>query len=229
MRPLREYFVSNRGRAHWVLVGKGPSFAKRSRLLPGFVLGLNHVCQHISCDLAHFTDLDAYRQCEETLVGQYSTTEFDIHTGEKPQSFAISRGTNVVLPWHPHTNNKPGKRNLAVLLEEIPTLQILHEQGRLYSYNSTLAPVRTRNAALSTHLTRYFSAVVGLHILAAHGIKHIRTLGIDGGNSYAPCFNSDTLLNNGRKSFDVQFEEMRKIAEGFKLDLEPLVSDAAAS
>ena len=45
-------------------------------------------------------------------------------------------------------------------------------------------------------------------MLAASGARHIRTLGVDGGNTYDRAFddlNDVTLLANGRDTFDKQF------------------------
>jgi len=201
MKSLTDFFRHNKNRT-WALVGKGPSFSRRHELrlaeLPA--LGLNHVCLHHECRLYHFTDLDAYLQCSLELAG---------------------RDGAVVLPWHPHVRNKPGKRSLEELLEDCPTLDNLCMQGRLYSYNSTLA--KKRKVGLSTHHTRYFSAVVGLDILAVHsGAGTVVTLGIDGGSSYSPEFSTETLLANGRDSFDAQFAEMKKISERYEVEVKPL-------
>ena len=97
---------------------------------------------------------------------------------------------------------------------------MLHADGRLYTYNSTLA--KGRRDWLSTHTTRYFSAVVGLHILGHFGMRDVYTLGIDGGSAYSPEFDPSTRLANGRDSFDVQFGEMKKIAAKFKMTVWPL-------
>lgn len=198
MLSLSNFFRGNR-HSTWVLAGKGPSFATRPAAIPYPVLGLNHVCLKVPCALAHFTDLGAFLDCHNELCeGQAA----------------------VVLPWHPHVNNKPGKKNLEQLIGVYGGLEDLFMMKRLYTYNSTLA--RHRKDGLPTHRTRYFSAVVGLDILAAHGIETVLTLGIDGGADYSPEFDRATLLSNGRSSFDVQFGEMRKIAEKYLIDVKPL-------
>lgn len=203
MRPLTEFFRDKvGGPMDWALAGKGPSFARRAEAnLDRYrVLGLNHVCLHWPCDLTHFTDLDAFLDCGTHLAGQPGA---------------------VVLPWYPHTRNRPGKRTLLDLVETVPLVARLHAQRQLYSYNSTLS--RGRLVTLPTHTVRYFSAVVGLDILARNGVKTVHTIGIDGGKAYAPDFDPKTLLSNGRDSFDVQFGEMRKIAAKFKVTVRPIV------
>jgi hypothetical protein len=71
----------------------------------------------------------------------------------------------------------------------------------------------------------YFSVEGALNLLALSGVKKIRTLGIDGGNSYSGRFNDlvkKTLLSNGRKSFDIQFGQIRESVKRFGLDFGPL-------
>lgn len=201
MQPLVKFFNDYRS-PRWALIGKGPSCDRRPPTCEMPTLGLNHVCRFAECDLTHFTDLDAYLECADVLAQQHES---------------------VVLPWFPHVRNKPGKKSISELVSEISSLERLHMQGRLFTYNSTLA--KKRKESLSTHTVRYFSAVVGLHILAYHGIKTVLTLGIDGGTKYASMFDQKTLLSNGRPSFDVQFGEMKKIADKFGVTVTPMVPD----
>lgn len=204
MRPLSDFFRSRPG--PWVLAGKGPSFARRAELLPPGrpVLGLNHVCRLHLCELTHFTDLDAFLACGAALTFQAG---------------------GVVLPWRPHVRFRPGKRTLAELVDTTPELAALADAGRLFAYNSTLC--RDRRVGLSTHHTRFFSAVVGLDILAVHGgADTIYTIGVDGGTHYAPGFDPATRLSNGRPSFDAQFAEMRKVAARYRVAVRPLAEEA---
>ncbi len=192
----------------WILAGKGPSMNRRDEakdiLEAGPVLGLNHVCQVLPCAVTHFSDIEAYRQCQDVLAKQ---------TGM------------VVMPWRPHYFNRPGLDTLAHLVKTETPIGDLYRAGRLLSYNSTLCPASKSKSSLPTISVRYFSAVVGLNILARSGIKVVKTIGIDGGRSYAKDFSKDTLLVNGRSSFDVQFLEIRKTAERYEMDVQPLIGD----
>ena len=209
MRPIRDLFCRRPERV-WILAGKGPSLDRRDqvaeqlRLYP--ILGLNHVCTVLPVELAHFTDLDAYLQCAEHL--------------------ASAKGTSVVMPWFPHVDNRPGPMSLDQLLERHLQLAELVGEGRLYTYNSSLD--RRRKAGFPTHRVKFFSAVVGLDILAANGVKTVLTIGIDGGSQYASLFDRSTLLANGRSSFDVQFGEMRRIAERYGITVRPLLEKSDA-
>lgn len=205
MLSVLKYFKDNRlGDRPWLMVGKGPSFDRRGELFESAgswkTLGLNHVCLQMDVDLVHFTDFDAYQDCESRLA---------------------ARACAVCLPWFPHVGNKPGPKCLDELVQGEPGLGRLAAAGRLLTYNSTLAPRRARSLPL-IHV-RYFSAVAGLSILAAAGVKTVRTLGVDGGTKYASGFDASTLLSNGRASFDVQFREMRRIAKSAKIDVQPLL------
>lgn len=203
MRPVTNYFRGKAGNEPtWVLAGKGPTFARRKdcHLDLGPVLGLNHVCLHWACALAHFTDLDAYMDCAR-------------HLRDQP--------TAVVLPFHPHVDNRPGRKSLTTLLTEEPDLSALAAEGRLYAYNSSQD--RRRHPALPVHTVRYFSAVVGLSLLVRNGVQRVHTIGVDGGKAYAPEFDKKTLLSNGRPTFDVQFDEMRKMARKFRAVVTPIV------
>ena len=191
----------------WLLLGKGPSFDRRREfdLSSYLTLGLNHVALLHPATLNHYTDLDAFLACAKTLVDQ---------------------GLHTVLPWFPHIDNRPGKVSLSELSQKIPSLMSLRKKGLLLTYNSTLA--RKRKASLPTIRVRLFSAVAGLNLLAAAGVKKIRSLGIDGGSSYAQGFNRSDLLANGRSNFDSQFEEMRRTVKRYSLDYRPLVRITAA-
>lgn len=199
MRPLRDYFNKKNTAGPWVLAGKGPSFADRpAGPLAYPVFGLNDVCRFADCAVAHFTDFEAYTRNE---------------------GYVAIGGGAVVLPWHPHLNNVPGPMSLEELVAGTESLRSLKEQGRLFSYNSHSD--KKPRARLSTHTVRYFSAVVGLHILSSHGVREVLTLGIDGGTKYAPEFDTHTLLSNGRASFDSQFREMTKIRKKYGVRVVP--------
>lgn len=201
MRPVTQMFRHEKRRV-WVLAGKGPSFEKRATVpLAEFpVLGLNHVCLLHPVDVALFTDLDAFMDCSQTL--------------------ARSK-TKVIMPWFPHVKNKPGKRNLLCLEEDLPNLGEIADGDRLFGFNSSQD--RRHATGLPTHRVKFFSAVVALDILATHIADTVYTIGIDGGTKYAEGFDTKNLLKNGRSSFDAQFAEMEKIAARYSISCVPLL------
>lgn len=201
-------WVQKRKERPWVVVGKGPSFAERDRypLHECRLLTLNHACLRLKADLAHFTDLEAYRSCTQHL--------------------AEDNHSQVVLPWHPHENMEPHPWSLMTLVENSyhhdRSLYRLSQQGRLLSYNSSRVPATKHKSSLCTIRVRYFSAVAAVNILAAADVKTIWTLGIDGGHTYAPDFDQADCLKNGRPSFDVQFREFERTQRTCQVMVRPL-------
>lgn len=198
--------LSRRGAAgdRWLLLGKGPSFSvERCNAADGYRrLGLNHVVRQVRVDVAHATDLDVLESLDAT---------------------ALDNAALWVMPWHPHVRNRPGEATLESLAREHPVLRRLAGEGRICWYNSS----RAADAAPGQPVVpvRFFSADAAVHLLAVHGVRHIRTLGIDGGTSYSPTFgdlDATTLLANGRSSFDRQFEAIAEAVFRHDLDFGPL-------
>ena len=174
----------------WLIFGKGPSFAARSRwdLKRYLTMSLNHVVREQPVTVAHMIDFDIVDACGESLVDNAQV---------------------VVLPWVPHIHNRPGANNLAELAQSHPILRRLKEQDRLLWYNHSKA--RQRNGESPVVRVRFFSAVAAINLLATAGVHTVRSLGVDGGASYSREFDDlrdKTLLANSRSSFDRQFEEI---------------------
>ncbi len=190
----------------WVILGKGPTFADwmaesrefRTRFQ---TLGLNHVIQKCPCDIAHFTDWEAFRASREAV---------------------LSQARALVMPWVPHAKFRPGPLTLQERMAEDFYLEWFEHEGRLGSYNSSQA--RKVNTTLPNAHVRYFSAVAAVALLAGAGIKKIYTAGVDGGDRYAPGFDVGDKLANGRLTYDAQFKEMDRLAAKYKLTIEPLFS-----
>lgn len=178
----------------WLILGKGPSFA---HFTPGVtssaILALNHVARDVACDAALMMDFDVFDSAAD----------------------AIARNTHTVLmPWRPHVNFRPSARTLADFVRDDPRLAALADEGRLVYFNADTA-ARQWPAHGEEPVTgiKFFSAEAALNILADNGVQWIRTLGVDGGAAYAPAFadlNEETLLANGRSSFDNQFGQFAK-------------------
>jgi hypothetical protein len=90
-------------------------------------------------------------------------------------------------------------------------------------YNLGTTPPEGRSPVIEA---RDFSSEAVLRILARMGVKTIRSLGIDGGRSYASAFGANEasgLLANNASSFDLQFDRLQAIVEEHDLDYRPLV------
>ncbi len=190
----------------WLILGKGPSFSSYSPdLIAGYcVLTLNDVVRSVSrVDLAHFIDFEAFERCADTIFRNPSVL--------------------VVMPWYPHFNHKAGASDLASLSVKSTLLSGLIAEGRLYWYDLISSPLRHGHQPVVS--ASFFSSEAALDLLATAGVRRIRSLGIDGGRAYSNNF-SDlvdvTLLVNGHKTFDRQFESFAKVITRTGVDYAPL-------
>lgn len=173
----------------WLILGKGPTFRKyKPEFADTFnVLALNHVAREVRCDAALMMDLDVFEHCGDEIV---------------------SNARFVIVPWRPHVNFRPTSETVENFILRYPGLKRLSDEGRLVVFN---AQTNREFPDLPTEPVtpiKFFSAEAALNILVASGSRNIRTLGIDGGSSYADKFEDlgkVTLLANGRPDFDAQF------------------------
>lgn len=196
----------------WLLLGKGPSFSMlRSEMKKDFhFMGLNHVSRHVPVALAHFIDLDAFLNC---LPGVLSMAQW------------------VVMPWHPHENFSPSAKTLARYASEVPELGALNSEGRLLTYNLSTADDLSPLEGAPRIDARFFSAEAGLNLLAACGVRDVRSLGVDGGADYARQFQdiaAKTRLANGHQTFDLQFEGIARTIRQTGVHYAPLFVDSPA-
>src|SRR3954470_14048751 len=205
MQSFFQWFAGTAGSSDaWLVLGKGPSYALRDRFdLSRFhLMSLNHAVREQPVLAAHMIDLDVVRDCSE----------------------AIERNAQVlVMPWYPHVHNAVGARTLEELVGEIPVLRRLRQEGRLLWYDLSTSPIRHGSAPVVE--ATYFSAEAALNLLAAAGVRRVRSLGIDGGSAYSPAFEDlrdKTLLANGRTSFDLQFEGFARTILRTGVDFSPL-------
>jgi hypothetical protein len=178
----------------WLILGKGPSFAKYKSVDPGAfsTLALNHVARDVKCDAALMMDFDVLEACGEAIA---------------------ANAGYVLMPWRPHFAHTPTSKTLEQLAREHPVLKALDAEGRLVLFNAQSA----RDFAPHPHepitSIKFFSAEAALNILADNGVRIVRTLGVDGGASYADTFGDladKTLLANGREDFDKQFAQFAR-------------------
>jgi len=195
----------------WLILGKGPSFADRRHFdLSKFnLLSLNHVVREQRVDVAHFIDLDALTKCADVLPRQADW---------------------LMLPRCPHINFLPSERSVADLLNDVPVLRDFAERGRLvWYYHDFVSRPDLKGCyppdAYPIVRVDAFSAEAVVNVLAALGVKTVRTLGIDGGIHYAHAFhdlNGVTRLSNGQESFDKQFIGIHQTVKEFDMDYGPL-------
>lgn len=192
----------------WLILGKGPTFSKKDSydLSQFHILSLNHVVREQSVRVAHVIDYQVVDDCAD----------------------AIRRNAEVlVMPWRPHVNYRPGKRNLEELARTNPTLRLMNESGRLAYYN--LSSTRETHGDSPVVRVKFFSAEAALNLLAQAAVRQVRSLGVDGGNTYSPKFDDlkdKTLLSGGHSSFDLQFEGFAHTILNTGVDYAPLDLEA---
>jgi hypothetical protein len=188
----------------WLILGKGPSFAKRAQfdLSEYYILSLNHAVRELAVTVAHIIDYDVIDQCGSAL---------------------LDNAKYLVLPWIPHVDNRPGRRDLEEFAQLNPILGQMDREGRLLWYNHSRT--RHRHGHSPVVRVKFFSAVAAVNLLAQAGVRTIRSLGVDGGTTYSDDFadlRKSTLLANRRSSFDRQFEEIARTIAATGVDYAPL-------
>lgn len=189
----------------WLILGKGPTFAHRSRFdLDQYNLfALNHVVREVPVDIAHAIDLEVVLDCSDVLP------------------------TNcrwLIMPRRPHVRLTPGNKRLDDYVQEIPVLRELHRAGRLVWYNASSAGEPLGEGTMID--VRWFSAEAAVKVLALLGARTIRTLGVDGGTRYSGDFDDlarSTRIAAGHVGFDLQFAEIDKTVAEYAIDYKPLI------
>lgn len=188
----------------WLLLGKGPTFSHRDELdLSAYnTMALNHVVSQMKVNVAHVIDVDVIEACASTIA---ANCDF------------------LLMPRVPHVQHWVSLRRLEDFVEAIPVLRQLDQAGRLVWYNAETGPAYPGSPVIEV---KWFSSEAALNLLAAMGVKTVRSLGIDGGQTYSSAFgNLDnvTRLANGLPSFDPQFTEIERIVRLRGLDYRPLI------
>ena len=191
-------------RPDWLILGKGPSFARRGEFdLSAYeTLSLNHVVREGPVTAAHIIDVDVVHACAEAIEANAGV---------------------LVMPWLPHVAMKPTGKTLADFAREIPPLKRLEAAGRLLSYD--LSSARVRGFDHPVVQARYFSAEAALSLLALGGVGRVRSLGVDGGTAYSAAFSDlseTTRLANKHATFDLQFRGLARTIMTTGVDYAPL-------
>ena len=192
----------------WLILGKGPSYqhVRMVNLSDFFTCSLNHVVREQRVDLAHIIDIDVVADCAQAI--------------DKNASY-------LALPFFPHVNHRPTAKNIMNFVDEIPFLAKLEKEGRLIWYN--LSTSNKQIGSSPVIVAKFFSAESAVNILAECGAKTIRSLGVDGGNTYASHFEDlkkKTLLANTQTSFDGQFREIARTIRTKRIFYAPLHIEA---
>ncbi|MBK8101492.1 MAG: hypothetical protein IPK26_30800 [Planctomycetes bacterium] len=189
----------------WLVLGKGPTFAQFSAAhrQQHNLFALNHVVRETAVDLAHAIDIDVVKTCAAHL---------DAHA------------RFLLMPRVPHVDSRPGERLLEEWLAEIPELYELERRGRLVWYNCSTARPHPGSPVIEVQC---FSSEAAFGILAAMGVRTIRSLGIDGGRQYSGTFADlagTTRLQNGQPLFDQQFVHLDRLVRRHRLEWRPLAT-----
>jgi hypothetical protein len=188
----------------WLIIGKGPTFSKRGDfdLTRYRTMSLNHVVVEQQVDVAHIIDFDV---------------------AESVAAATLENARWLLMPRHPHIAFGPSLLRLDELIRYVPALVELDRQGRIVCYDLANSPVRGPGTQISV---RYFSSEAALDLVGNLGARTVRTLGVDGGTTYAGAFTAlgpTTRLANGRPTFSVQSIHLQEIAHRHRIDLQPLV------
>ena len=201
MIELTEWFLgSGLAPKPWLVLGKGPTFARRHDLdLTGFhLLSLNHVVAEVAVDVAHVIDLEVVEACADALE---------------------SNCRWLLIPRYPSIGTRPGTVPLEDHFATHPVLRRLDESGRLVWYNVARTPAHGDGPVIGV---KYFSAEAAIEILARSGVRTIRSLGVDGGRAYASEFDAANLLVNGQPAFDTAVPPDRGGVPGVGRRLRPV-------
>lgn len=179
----------------FLIIGKGQTFDKvwGLDLNKFYTFGLNHVCEHLKCDIGHCIDLNVL------------SAEF------------VENSSSVLIPWHPHIKFRVSKDDLNQWACRNELLTECLNKDKLYYYNSSTYKgyCPFENEIIKV---KFFSGEVPFYILGLCGVKRIFSLGIDGGTEYSSYFRNLIPLQNGRQSFDESIKMIYKSCDKFGID-----------
>jgi lipopolysaccharide biosynthesis glycosyltransferase len=210
MQHISELFKNDKFQEKpWLIIGKGPSFGKIKEidLNKFYTFGLNHVITKVGpLDITHLIDFNVFESCQEEIY---------------------RKASYLCMPINPHFNNKATEVTIKDLVKKNDVLKKISEEGRLFWYNHLkkdrfLSDNNRERLNYENVEVKYFSAEVPFYLLGMNKIKELYSVGIDGGSSYDNNFTTETLLANGRPSFDIQFDEIINTIEKFDLVYSPI-------
>lgn len=186
----------------WCVLGKGPSFSKHPEFpnldVDYHTMGLNHVCRERKTFVTHAIDANVLDEVRDLP----SRTEY------------------LVMPMHPHFGFKATARTLEEMSIVHPVVRNFESMGKLLWYNLSTWP--KAHGSSSVVKVAFFSAEAAIQLLAKGGVRKIRTLGVDGGSSYANQFKDIKAFRGGHTTFDIQTRYIEATVRDFKIDFGPL-------
>lgn len=197
---LRDIFDSYRTSDKYLILGKGPTLDQLGTLdTTGYqTVSLNHVVREHPVHLAHTIDLEVVDQ-----VGEKILTNCDY----------------LVMPYIPHLGHRPTDMTLEELANRHPIISKMAQEDRLFGYN--LSTSMRKVGSTPVVKARHYSAEAVVDLLAKLGVKHIRTLGVDGGANQSQKF-SDLKNYNTQRGYDLQWTGIRKTIQRWNVDYAPL-------
>ena len=194
--------VNKKKEKPWLIFGKGPSFERHKDypLLDQqfYTISLNHACRSRTVFIAHMIDANVLDEIPKL----------------------IEQAAFLLLPWQPHIQFKATEKTLGDLAKGHPVLASFEAEGRLLWYNLVTGN-KPRGKSPQVHVS-YFSAEAVVRLLAMAGVKKIRTLGVDGGSSYAGSFKDIPPFRGGHTTFDHQKKPIEQTVAQYGLDYRPL-------
>lgn len=185
---------------HPLLIGKGNSFDLVDKILLSnyFSISLNHVVKNIKTNAVSIIDIDVVRDCGDSI---YNNVEY------------------LMIPYYPHENCKPNKKNIVDYGGEIPVLKKMLDEGRVYAYNASSSKLLnlSDHKDLPNHNVYFNNGDSVFGMFAENGIKKIYTIGIDGGDDYHNNFDKKTLGKNGR-TFDDSINLIKNLSKEYKCE-----------
>lgn len=204
LNELLQHIKNNNFYKPPLLIGKGPSFNLKDKILLNnyFTIALNHAVEKTKCDAVSIIDIDVIRDCPEAVY---------------------KNSKSLIMPWHPHDKNnnfKPCTKTLLDYCKEIKVLELMVEEGRIYSYNASSAEVYSLdcNSNLPNYNVYINNGDSIFGILATNNFENIYSIGIDGGESYSNIFYKYSPCGNGR-SFSESLNMINKISNVTKSKL----------
>ncbi len=204
MKELTEWWREMDGAGRrWLLLGKGPSFETRGRydLRPYTTVAINHVVREMKVDVVSAVNYDVVGDCAEAI---YENSRY------------------LLMPRYPHSIPGDAPYPLEHYFAAYPVLERLSGEGRLVWYNLSSDTPAPGSPVI---LNEPFSVCILFNLLGALGGRRIRTLGVDGGQTYGASFAdmaARTRLANGMPSYDHQFKAMMRAVKRYGLDYAPL-------
>ena len=183
-----------------LLIGKGPTFNLKDKILLSkyFTICLNHSIRETKCNAVSIIDVDVIRECEEDI---YNNSDV------------------LIVPWRLHdkdNNYLPGKKTLLDYAKEIPRLNDLIHEDRVYCYNASSSTIHKldNNSAFDEYPVYINNGDSMYSALLLNDIKNVYSIGMDGGKTYSSTFSDLTPMENGQ-SFDRSINQIQQLDDHF--------------